>query len=321
MDRVKAVARPAPSPEDAELIDEFVEDCALRGMTPASIRRYRGAVADVASFLASTGRSVRDLDNETLKVVLKHLRSRKLAHKTLKNVFSALSSLADFLVYNGYADRNAVLPFRKRYLRSYKDNSSAERRKCISVEEMRMLIDAILDPRDKAVVTLLAKTGVRREELVAMDVDDVDWREQSIRLKPHPKRTNLLVYFDDEAARILRAWLRARESYRLTPGCRALFVGEGGDRLKRGGVYGAVTKHAGRLGLHDPKGRRLEDRFSPHNLRHWFTTVLRRNGMRRELIQELRGDARTAAVDLYDHIDPDELRRAYRAAMPTLGVG
>jgi site-specific recombinase XerD len=54
--------------------------------------------------------------------------------------------------------------------------------------------------------------------------------------------------------------------------------------------------------------------------RHWFTTHLRRNDMRREFIKELRGDSRNEAIDIYDHIDKKELKRAYLAAIPMLGI-
>jgi len=43
--------------------------------------------------------------------------------------------------------------------------------------------------------------------------------------------------------------------------------------------------------------------------------------MRRELIKELRGDSRNEPVDIYDHIDRKELKRAYLAAIPILGIG
>jgi len=41
-------------------------------------------------------------------------------------------------------------------------------------EQMSLLINSVLDTRDKAILTLLAKTGVRRGELIAMDIDDID---------------------------------------------------------------------------------------------------------------------------------------------------
>jgi len=139
-------------------------------------------------------------------------------------------------------------------------------------------------------------------------------------LKPHPKRSNYLVFFDDECARILRRWIKTREGYAINLRCKAPFVNERGGRLKRHGVYHAVTKHAERIGLHDSKSKRMEDHFTPHCCRHWFTTHLRRNDMRREFIKELRGDARREAMDIYDHIDRKELKRANLAAIPILGI-
>ena len=153
-----------------------------------------------------------------------------------------------------------------------------------------MLINSILEPRDKAIVTLLAKTGIRRGELIDIDMDDVDWESQSIRLKPKNKRSNRVVFFDDETAIVLHRWMRTRENWEVKQGIKALFVGEQGKRLRRNGVYYAVVKHAERVGLHDPSSDRMEDHFGPHCCRHWFTTHLRRNSMSREFIKELRGD-------------------------------
>ena len=223
------------------------------------------------------------------------------------------------MVWEGLSKTNPVPPFRKRYVRRYKNQPSSVR-KLPSIEETAKLINSIMDPRDKAVVTLLAKTGIRRGELITIDLNDVDWIEQCIQIKPHPKRSNCTVFFDDECARILRRYVKARESYPIQPGCKALFINARGRRLKRHGVEKVVTKYATQVGLHDPKSPRTEDHLTPHCFRHWFTTQLRRAGMRREFIMELRGDARREAVDIYDHIDRRELKKAYLAAIPQLSI-
>jgi len=173
--------------------------------------------------------------------------------------------------------------------------------------------------RARAIMVLLAKTGVRRGELVRMDVDDVDWVNYSVTLKPTPKRSNRRVFFDDEAALVLRRWLHMRD--KLGPQTEVLFVNYNDmGRLKRRGVYNAVLKYAERLGFHDSSSSMLEDHFGPHCFRHWFTTYLLRNGMRREYVKELRGDRRGEAIDIYHHIDGEELRNAYLAFIPKLGV-
>ena len=165
----------------------------------------------------------------------------------------------------------------------------------------------------------MAKTGIRRGELVNIDLVDVDWSNQSIRLKAHPKRSNPIVFFDDETTRALQAWLRIRPS-RSKKECPALFVGETGKRLKRSGVYNLVTRQAQKVGLHDPSSEDTKDRFTPHCCRHWFTTMLARAGIDKDLLKELRGDARRESMDVYRHIDPEELREAYLAHVPELGI-
>lgn len=112
--------------------------------------------------------------------------------------------------------------------------------------------------------------------------------------------------------------LNQREKLNLAT--KALFIGEQSGRLKRNGVYSMVVKYAQRVGLHDLKSSRVEDHFSPHCFRHWFTTHLRRAGMDREFIKALRGDRRREAIDIYDRVDRNELRRAYLAFIPQLAL-
>ncbi len=82
----------------------------------------------------------------------------------------------------------------------------------------------------------------------------------------------------------------------------------------------AIVKYAKRLGFFNSESSRLEDHFGPHCFRHWFTTWLMRSNMPREYVKELRGDKRREAIDIYYHIDRQELRKAYLACVPKLGV-
>jgi integrase/recombinase XerD len=304
---------------DNRAIRDFLVDCELRNMATMTIVGYKSRLLVSSQILSRSGLSICKLDKESLRLILEELRKKGFAYNNLLHYFAALSSFYDYLIWEEIAQTNPIGPFRKRYVRQFKNQHEAER-KLISVEEMAMLINSILDPRDKAIVTLLPKTGIRRAELIGIDTDEIDWVEQSIKLKPHPKRSNCLVFFDDETAYVLQRWLRARQNYQTTETCKALFINEGGERLQRHGISDVFTKYAQRAGLHNPESKKMEDHFTPHCCRHWFTTHLRRNGMRRELIQELRGDARNEAVDIYDHIDPKELKREYLAHIPVLGI-
>jgi integrase/recombinase XerD len=301
------------------LMESFLQDCQTRGMSPRSLPGYKSALKMFDQYLGHAGANILDVDRDVLRGFLEHSRDRGLSQRTIELSFSVLSSFYEYLVYEGQVSSNPVLAVRKRYLRRYKDNGDGRERQLISVEDMSKMINSTLDIRDKAIIALLAKTGIRRNELISLDVSDVDLVENRIRLKPTAKRSNRTVFFDDEAAFILRRWLRVREGVnrRKSP---ALFLSTWGLRASRNDIYLAVTKAAERVGLHNPKSERMEDHFSPHCCRHFFTTHLRRAGMRREFIQELRGDSRKEAIDIYDHIDLKELKEAYLAAIPQLGI-
>jgi len=307
---------------DTELIRAFVDDCKVRGLTPETIRGYRGQVRIFRDFLERHNRHLCDIDKDILKEFIRYLRDeREVSQKRIENYFSSLSSFYDYLAYEDIVQKNIVLQVRKRYLRRYKkDDNSGGHRKLVSVDDMANFINLIPDIRDKAAALLLAKTAIRRGELERIDIRDIDWQEMSIRLKPTAKRSNRIVFFDDETAYILRKWLSKREAI-AEKDCDALFVSyQSRERLGRSGIYRPFIIWAERAGLHDPDSDQVEDHFTPHCCRHWFTTHLRRAGMKREYIKELRGDARTEAMDIYHHIDKQELKKSYLACIPQLHV-
>ena len=306
--------------DPTQLIDDFCKDCKLRGMTSESIRRYRSSLLIFSEFLLNRNINVDRVDVHVLRDFLQYiLYERGVKHATVENYFSALSAFYDYLAFEGILSTNVVLPFRKRYLRQYKDDFDDPERRLLSLEEMSRLVGSIMDPRDKAIAVLFAKTGIRRGELLKLDVDNIHWEDYSITLKPTPKRSNRVVFFDDECAVVLRRWLKVRE--KISPKIKALFVSyQSLNRLDRNGLYTAIVKYAKRLGFHNPESPKLEDHFGPHCFRHWFTTWLLRNGMPREYVKELRGDRRGEAIDIYHHIDREELRKVYLAYIPKLGV-
>jgi len=306
----------------ASLLEDFKADCETRGMSHGSTLSYLSAIRLFMIFLDKRNKSAMDVDKDDLRDYVNHLKEeRKVAYKTMSYNFSALSAFYGWRVYEGRMEENPVTLVRDRYLKRYKGGAGLQQegRKLISVEEMARLVKSIIGARNRAVVLILAKTGMRRNELITLDVEDVDFEKMSIRLKPTAKRTNRLLFFDDETKRLLLDWMNMRRLYARND-CHALFTTDSGGRLNKNHVYEIVVSSAQRIGLHIPTSEKLEDHFTPHCCRHWFTTHLRRTGMPREHIQELRGDARPEAIDIYIHIDPEDLRTSYLAHMPRLGI-
>ena len=152
-----------------------------------------------------------------------------------------------------------------------------------------------------------AKTGLRRGELLAMKVQDLNFELSQFHVAPKAKRTNRQGFMDDELVYVMQQFLEWREPRALSD---ALWVTPGGYPLSGNDAYEMVTKYASMLGFHDPRGP-LSKKFGVHCLRHFFTTHMRREGTPREILKELRGDVRGEAIDIYDHIDVREVQEVY----------
>jgi integrase/recombinase XerD len=307
---------------DVDLIKSFEKDCKMQNLTKGTIDTYRYVMNFFSEYLRKKGYNLLTVDKDILREYIPCMRDRNFTQKTIENHFSALSSFYDYIVFEEIIEKNVVKIVRKRYLKTYKTNDNGEsQRKLVSILEMSRFINSILDIRDKACALLFAKTGIRRNELVAIDIDDINWDKMSILLKPTHKRSNRLVFFDYECAVILKRWLQKREEH-ADPENKALFVPYTNrkQRLKRSGVDNRFVKWATLTKLHNPNSDKIEEHFTPHCGRHWNSTFLRRAGMPREYIKWLRGDAITEALDIYLHIDPDEVRKTYLSCIPQLGI-
>jgi len=300
-----------------DLVQRFHEDCNLRNMVSAMDYIYRAK--EYCLFLETKGKNPLTADREDLRAFLSRLKERGLKLKTIDRIFTCLSAFYEFLIIDELVEYNPILPFRKYCLRRYKSDSDSEIRKLIGVEDASRLANSILDSRDKCILVLLFKTGMRAGELVSLDVTDVDLDEGEVTLKLKKKRSNRVLYLDNEAIAVLQRWLAARKNRRGAED-QALFISKTGTRITIKSVEILIEKHAERVGLHDPRASRLEEKFTPHCCRHWFVTHLIRAGMPMDFVKELRGDTRGEAIDIYNRIDKKELRESYLAHIPQLGI-
>jgi len=303
---------------EPDLITLWSADARTRHIDPKTIYAYGRSLKQLENFFRGRKVSLSSAKEEDIVAYIEECRQRGLTTRTIRGRMAALSSLYEYMIYWKMKKGNPIQDIRKRYLKPYKTDSEEHTHKLISIDDMARLIGAAVDIRDKAMLIVLAKTGVRRGELLSMEVQDINWQNQSITLKPKKKRSNRTVFFDDEAAYILRRWLEIREQRKPTD--PSLWISTWGKRIDKGSIVHVIEKAALQCDLHDPASPKMEDHFSAHCGRHWFTTHLLRAGMRREYVAWLRGDTIKEAVDIYFHIDPADVRQSYLAHVPQLGI-
>ncbi|MCK5581361.1 MAG: tyrosine-type recombinase/integrase [Candidatus Omnitrophica bacterium] len=305
-------------------IKDFLKECRTRGLTDHTTETYK---SNVACFLDFVGDPL-DVDIPILRKFLDYLREdmvytvgkkkkKGVSPRTLNAYFSAIRTYYDYLIIEGDLETNPILAFRKRYLTNHKQKTNGDNsRQLISIDQMIELISSAEEILHITLMLVLAKTGIRKGELLAMDIDDLNLGKGEIIIKPKAKRTNRLLFIDKETVLALKQYLEWRKPRAK---CKALWISPMGQRMHKDDPYDIITTYAMKLGLHDPDGS-LNKKFTPHCFRHWFTTHLKRAGMEREFIQELRGDSHEDAFDIYNHIDPQDLKEDYLDSMPVLGI-
>lgn len=287
---------------EIDLLDSFLCDCKVRNFAPGTIGNYKSHVKYFLSFY-SINASINDL-----KDFLMLLRDEKgFSSSTIGNYFYALSTFYDFLVWENVVNENIIPKFQKRFIRYYKEERPEERQ-LINKEQMKALINSVSDIRFKTMFLFFAKTGIRRQELIDLDLENVFLSKNYAVLKPHAKRSNNIAFFDEECKQMLEKYIKWHHNHKVKT--KALFIGIQGDRINRDTIYDITTRQAKKLGFHKSNGS-LDEKFTPHCFRHFFTTWMRRQGCPRAALQELRGDNRKDAIDIYDHWTKDELREVY----------
>lgn len=293
------------------MIKEFVADCQARGLTQHTIETYRSTVK---SFLQRC-KDPCTVDFEQLKAFLADLRARNLSGSTLKGYFASIAAYYDFLIYQGAMESNPIPAFRKRYLRIKEQQNGENTRQLLSVQQVQLLVSAAPGIREKALIMVLAKTGIRRGELLSLRTGDIGLKDGTIRIPAKAKRSNRLTFLDEELKETLREYLSWREGKARTSW---LWITDHGGRIHKDVPNRILADLGAAMGLHIKEGP-ISAKLTCHCMRHWFTTHLFRAGLNVEYLKWLRGDAmRKEAWQIYNHIDIEEVRAEYLRKVPKL---
>ncbi len=293
-------------------ISGFVSDCEARGLTKHTIETYRSNVRD---FLEFSGKP-EAISMDMLRSYLGELRQRGFQGSTLKGYFAAISALYDYLVWENEIEANPVPSFRKRYLSRLKQQYNGENtRQLPSVQQAQLIVAGCDHILPLALVMTLAKTGMRRGENHGLKVGDINLRTDTIRVPAKAKRSNRLAFIDEELHAVMVKYLAWRKKHAY---CDWLWVTESGGRIHKDYPGEVLADLGAALGMHVAGGP-LCTRLTPHCWRHFFTSHLRRAGMDPRYIKFLRGDCLTSeAWEIYDHIDPEDVRQEYIQCIPKL---
>ena len=254
-------------------------------------RSYRFDLEPFAAWLGKRGTALEDVDARALAEYAAELGRdrRKLAPATISRKLAAIRSFLRHALGPSRVPEGTFSPRRARRL----PNTPV-------TKEIESLLDALegdspLQLRNRALLELVYSAGLRSREAVLLDLADVDFEQELVRVNGKGDKERV-VPLGEEAAYWISRYLRDARPELARGAEAALFLSTRGKRLDTSTL------------------RRICP--NPHKLRHAFATHLLEGGADLRTIQELFGHASLSTTQVYSHVDGKRLRRVYDKAHP-----
>lgn len=283
-------------------IDKFINY--LKIEKNASGHTITNYTIDLKSFAVFLGdKDIGLVDHLVLRRFLAEMRAREYSKRTIARKLASLRSFFKFLYREGHLKINPISAISSPKL-------DKKLPKFLDVEKVTKLI---LMPdikteggsRDRAILETLYSTGIRVSELVGIDVSDIDFISGVIKVLGKGSKERM-VPIGDEAVSSIRKYLDSRP--KRVKDKDAVFLNSRGGRLTDRSVRRVVDKYIRRCSI--------EEKISPHSLRHSFATHLLDRGADLRSVQELLGHMNLSTTQIYTHVTMERLKSVYDKAHP-----
>lgn len=247
---------------------------------------------------------VEKIDYVTLRRYLVILKDRNLSKVSVARKIASIRSFFKFLCREGIIKTNPATslstPKRDKYLPKFLDEADVVK----LIESPEGEGEAAL--RDRAVLETLYSTGIRVSELVGLNVNHIDQIGGVVKVYGKGKKERM-VPIGEKALQVIRQYLRKRRSGESDENAALLFNKNGG-RITDRSIRRIINKYIVKTSINE--------KISPHTLRHSFATHLLNHGADLRSVQELLGHANLSTTQIYTHITTERLKSAYEKAHP-----
>jgi len=299
-------------------IDDFIKH--LRYERNASDHTLRNYESDLVQFYdhvappdekgARRNVNLLDIDHLTIREYMASLYEQQKKKSSIHRKVATLRTFFRFLCREGILEANpAKLVSSPRVERTLPNH--------LSIEQMIKFIETpetetVLGKRDRAILELLYASGIRVSELVNLNLTDIDFGNQTLRVKGKGRKERI-VPFGEHAKKALQDYLGVRGELMVEADAEkldaaAVFMNYQGTRI--------TTRSVGRMVDKYVKVCAEIHHISPHSLRHSFATHMLDAGADLRVIQEMLGHVRLSTTQQYTHVSMDKLMEVYDKAHP-----
>lgn len=297
----------ALSPQTAAVIDHFLDAAWMeRGLSDNTLAAYRTDLRDYAVWLAASASS-RDLLESQPADILAYLAA--MAAGSARTSSRRLSALRQFFQRQDREGRIVADPT------AHIDMPRIGRPlpKSLTESEVEALlaapdVETATGQRDRAMLEVLYATGLRVSELVGLQLDQLNLRQEVVRVVGKGDKERLTP-LGEEAADWLNKFIRQGRT-RLFPGppTATVFPSRLGRTMTRQTFWHIVKRYAVQAGIAKP--------LSPHVLRHAFATHLLNHGADLRVVQLLLGHRDISTTQIYTHVAKERLKSLHAQHHP-----
>lgn len=271
-----------------------------------TIRSYEhdlGLYCRYMSEAKGEGAELKAVDPARLRRYSVWLSGQGFAASTVARRLASLRSFFRYLRRQGLVGRDPAIG-----LRNPKQAQRLPR--LLRVDEVIRLLDSVRTDtppgvRDRAMLETLYGGGLRVSELVGLNLDDLDFDQELVRVRGKGRRERLSP-IGQMALHWIESWIPLRRPNLAHE--KALFLNQRGTRLSTRSVGRLLESHLMRGGL--------ANAASPHTLRHSFATHLLDRGADLRSVQELLGHRNLTTTQIYTHVTQERLLDTYHEAHP-----
>ncbi|RJP61122.1 MAG: tyrosine recombinase XerC [Candidatus Auribacter fodinae] len=286
---------------------EYME--VARNASMHTLKAYQSDVSEFLQFL-KTKKCTSLASDEFHDIALSFIAALKksgLGDKTVARKLSALKSFFRYLCKNYESVKNPFVslstPAKGRSLPKVMDEYTAAQ--LVEAPEG----DDFGAVRDRALLELIYSTGMRVQEVIDLDVNNIDLLSDAVKVRGKGKKERL-VMLGPPSVTALESYLTERSLLlvKRKKSSAALFLNQRGSRLTDRSVRRIFKQYAGQVGL--------DSRFSPHSLRHSFATHLLNAGADLRSVQELLGHESLSTTQIYTHVSTERMKDVYMKSHP-----
>ena len=294
-------------------LDEFIDTLnAEKGYSPHTCRAYRIDISEFIQFTVGADISEKSeaekrfleqlasLDKNSIRTYLAYLVKNKKSKRTIARKLSSLKAFFNYLVKSNHLKANPadMIPFPK---------LEKTIPRFLTINDVFNLLDSIktdtwFDKRNLAMFETFYSTGMRISEIEGMDMDDIDFQNQMIRVLGKGSRERM-VPGGKRALNAIKEYRMSLKEYQMP-----VFVNKDFSRLGSRSIRRILDQIVNACGLNVP--------VSPHTLRHSFATHMLDSGADLRGIQEILGHKSLSTTQVYTHVSMDRLMQVYDKAHP-----